>query len=327
MRSAGVIAFQAVVMFILLAVGYLLYKKKLLGDEATGQLSNIAISIINPIVIFNAYQTDFNPSLFRGLMYALLLAFMAQTILVASSYIIVRTTSKNFEIERFALGYSNCAFMGIPLIEAIYGAEGVFYLTAFITAFNVFMWTHGVMLMGGRSSFAAPNGKKAPGERAKSLLKIVVSPAILSIVLGLVCFFTGLRMPQIIQQPLNYLGSMNTPLAMLVSGATIARSGLLDAFKNRRVYILQSVKLLIVPMLLAALYVPMELFGIKSMIVETVIIAAAAPTASSTIMFSYKYGKDAGYAANHFALSTLAGMITMPLVLAFSKMLAGLFIP
>jgi len=326
MRSAGVIAFQAVVMFILLAVGYLLYKKKLLGDEATGQLSNIAISIINPIVIFNAYQTDFNPSLFRGLMYALMLAFMAQTILVASSYIIVRAANKNFEIERFALGYSNCAFMGIPLIEAIYGAEGVFYLTAFITAFNVFMWTHGVILMGGRSSFAS-NGKKALRERAKSLLKIVISPAILSIVLGLVCFFTGLRMPQIIQQPLNYLGSMNTPLAMLVSGATIAKSGLLDAFKNRRIYILQSVKLLIVPMLLAALYVPMELFGIKPMIVETVIIAAAAPTASSTVMFSYKYGKDAGYAANHFALSTLAGMITMPLVLAFSQMLAGLFIP
>lgn len=149
MKSAGVIAFQAVVMFILLAVGYFLYKKKLIGDEATQQMSNIAISIINPIVIFNAYQTDFDPSLFRGLMYALLLAFIAQTILVASSYIIVRAGHKSFEIERFALGYSNCAFMGIPLIEATYGAEGVFYLTAFITAFNVFMWTHGVILMGG----------------------------------------------------------------------------------------------------------------------------------------------------------------------------------
>lgn len=321
MKSAGVIAFQAVVMFILLAVGYFLYKKKLIGDEATQQMSNIAISIINPIVIFNAYQTDFDPSLFRGLMYALLLAFIAQTILVASSYIIVRAGHKSFEIERFALGYSNCAFMGIPLIEATYGAEGVFYLTAFITAFNVFMWTHGVILMGGSE------GGKTPGGRAKALLKIVVSPAILSIVLGMICFFTGLRMPQIIQQPLNYLGSMNTPLAMLVSGATIAKSGMLDAFKNRRIYLLQSVKLLIVPMLLAALYVPMELFGIKSMIVETMLIAAAAPTASSTIMFSYKYGKDAGYAANHFALSTLAGMITMPLVLAFAKMLSGLFIP
>lgn len=321
MRSALVITFQAAVMFILLAVGYFLYKKKLLGDEATKQLSNITIAIINPIVIFNAYQTDFDPSLFRGLMYALLLAFIAQTILVASSYIIVRGNRESFEIERFALGYSNCAFMGIPLIEATFGAEGVFYLTAFITAFNVFMWTHGVILMGGS------NNRKTAKEHTKDLLNILLSPAILSIILGLVLFFTGWRMPQIIQQPLNYLGAMNTPLAMLVSGATIARAGLFEGFKHGRIYFLQSVKLLVVPILLAALFVPTELFGVKPMIVDTIIIAAAAPTASSTIMFAYKYGKNSEYASNHFAMSTLAGIITMPLVSAFAKMLEGLFIP
>lgn len=321
MNSALIIAFQAAVMFILLAVGYFLYKKKFLGDEATQQLSNIAISIINPIVIFNAYQTDFDPSLFRGLMFALLLAFIAQTILVGSAYIMVRPNHQSAEIERFALGYSNCAFMGIPLIEATFGFEGVFYLTAFITAFNVFMWTHGVILMGGsRRNVSAK-------ERVKSVLKIILSPAILSIVLGLLCFFTGLRMPSIIQQPLDYLGSMNTPLAMLVSGATIARAGLLDGLKNKRIYFLQSFKLLIVPMLLAALYVPMELFGVSPIVVNTIILAAAAPTASSTIMFAYKFGRDSGYASNHFAMSTVAGIITMPLVLAFAQMLERLFIP
>lgn len=321
MKSALIIAFQAVVMFILLAVGYFLYKKKFLGDAATKQLSDIAITIINPIVIFNAYQMDFNPSLFRGLMYALLLAFITQTILVGSAYIMVRANHENFEIERFALGYSNCAFMGIPLIDATFGTEGVFYLTAFITAFNVFMWTHGVVLMGGSNSGGTAK------ERARSLLKILVSPAILAVVLGLVLFFTGLRLPGIIQQPLDHLGAMNTPLAMLVSGATIAKAGLLDGLKNKRIYFLQSFKLLIVPMLLAALYVPMELFGVSPMIVDTIIIAAAAPTASSTIMFSYKFDKNAGYASNHFAMSTIAGMVTMPVVLAFAKMLERLFIP
>ncbi|MCM1166389.1 MAG: AEC family transporter [Lachnospiraceae bacterium] len=321
MSSALVIAFQAAVMFILLAFGWLLYKKKLLGDEATRQLSNIAITIINPIVIFNAYQTDFAPQLFRGLMYALLLAFIAQTILVCSAYIMVRAGHGSFEVERFALGYSNCAFMGIPLVEATFGSEGVFYLTAFITAFNVFMWTHGVVLMGGSGE------KKTAADRAKAVLKILLSPAILSIVLGLIFFFTGLRMPSVIQQPLNYLGAMNTPLAMLVSGATIAKSGLLDGLKNKRIYFLQMFKLLIVPMLLTALYVPMELFGVSPIVIKTTLLAAAAPTASSTIMFAYKFGKDEGYASNHFAMSTLAGIVTMPLVLAFAQMLERLFIP
>lgn len=314
MQSALVIAYQTVIMFILLAVGYFLYRGKLLGDEAAQQLSNIAISIINPIVIFNAYQREFVPEMLRGLIYALILGFIAQGILVLSGLIIVRKKHQDFEVERFALGYSNCAFMGIPLVQATFGAEGVFYLTAFITAFNVFMWTHGVIQM---------SGKKLVG---RELLKIVLSPAILAIVLGLVCFFTGLRLPGVIQQPLDYLGAMNTPLAMLVSGATIAKSGLSGAFKSRRVYMIQAFKLLLVPILLIVMLVPAEIVGVSPVIVKTILIAAAAPTASATIMFAYKYGKNTKAASNHFTLSTVLGIVTMPLIMAVAGMLERLML-
>lgn len=318
MESALIVAVQAVIMLILLSVGYGLYKGKLLGDEAAKQLSNITISIINPIVIFNSYQTEFDPEKLRGLLVALILSFAAQGILVGAATIIVRANHDGYETERFALSYSNCAFMGIPLVEATFGSDGVLYLTAFITAFNVFMWTHGVVLMGG-------SGQKTAKERLNALLKILVSPAILSIVLGLIFFFTGFRLPEVIQQPLNYLGSMNTPLAMIVSGATIAGAGLSDCFKSRRVYLLQSVKLLIVPILLAALFVPMRIFGIDASIVNTVLIAAAAPTASATIMFAYKFGRDEKLASNHFALSTIASIITIPLILTLSGIFNSLY--
>ena len=188
MESAMIVAQQSVIMLILLAVGYGLYKGKLIGDEASKQLSDIAITIINPIVIFNAYQTDFDHEKLRGLIIALVLSFAAQGILVGAAAIIVRSTRKNFEIERFALGYTNCAFMGIPLVQATFGSEGVFYLTAFITAFNIFMWTHGVILMSGGE-------KKTAKQRAKEFLKILLSPAIIAIILGLVFFFTGFRLP------------------------------------------------------------------------------------------------------------------------------------
>ncbi len=318
MNSASIIAFQAVVMFILLLVGYLLYKRKLLGEDAAKQLSNIALSVINPIVIFNAYQKDFNSRLAIGLLYAVILALVSQAVLVLAAKMAVRKKNENFRIERFALAYSNCAFMGIPLVEATFGSEGVFYLTAYITAFNLFMWTHGVVLMSGESG-------KTPAERAKSLLKILISPSIIAIILGLLCFFIGIRMPSIIALPLEYLGSMNTPLAMLVSGATIAKAGILKGFKCPRIYFLQLFKLIIVPMLLALLFIPVRMAGVSSIITNVVLIAAAAPTASATIMFSYKYNRDAEYASGHFALSTIAGVLTMPLVLAFSDWLGSIF--
>lgn len=301
-------------MFILLGVGYLLYKLKFLDDESTRQLSNIVITIINPIVIFNAYQTDFRPELAKGLLFAMILAFFGQTVLVLVAKLVVRKDRDDFRVERFAAGYSNCAFMGIPLVNAAFGSEGVFYLTSFITAFNVFMWTHGVILM---------SSKKLD---RKSLVKILVSPAMLSIVLGVVFFLTGLRMPEIIQQPLDYLGAMNTPLAMIVSGATIAKSGLLTGIKDVRVYRLQAFKLLITPLLLAVIYVPLELLGVSPLVVNTVLIAAAAPTASSTIMFSYKFGANEKYASAHFAVSTLISMVTIPVVMAAVKFLENLIV-
>lgn len=320
MDSALTVAAQAAIMLILLGVGYGLYKGRLLSDETTKQLSNIALSVIMPIVIFNSYQTQFAPEKLRGLLVALLLSFVAQGLFAAAATIIVRSANENCQTERFALCYSNCAFMGIPLVEAAFGSDGVFYLTAYITAFNVFMWTHGVVLMRGGE-------KRSAKERLKALLKILLSPAILAVLIGLAFFFTGLRLPDILQTPLNYLGSMNTPLAMLVSGATIAKSGLLECFKSRRVYFLQAFKLVIVPVLLTALFVPFQMFGVDGLIVNTVLIAAAAPTASATIMFAYKYGRDEKCASNHFALSTIASVVTIPLIVTLSGWMSKLFIP
>lgn len=302
-------------MFILLGVGYFLYKIGYLDSDSTRRLSNIAILVVNPIVIFNAYQTDFQPELAKGLLYAMILAFFCQIVMLIIAKLAIRKKSENYRVDRFAAGYSNCVFMGIPLIQAAFGAEGVFYLTAFITALNVFAWTHGVILMSG--------GEKQP---PKSLLKIVLSPATIAIALGVIVFLTGFRLPDIIQQPVDYLGAMNTPLAMIVSGATIAKAGLLSGLKNKRIYAVQSLKLLITPALLSAVLVFTELLGVSSLVVNTVLIAAASPTASLTIMFSYKFGQDEQYASHHFAISTLASMVTIPLIMVWIKLLESLII-
>ena len=315
MDSALIIAFQAVVMFILLFFGYFLYKAKMLSDESTKQLSAITLTIVNPVVIFNSYLMDFNTELLAGLGISTLLGAVAHLMLILASQIAVRKGRDNFEIDRFAIIYCNCGFMGIPLIKATFGDEGVFYLTGFITMFNLFMWTHGTLLMSGQKT----QGIK---DTAKTFGKVLLSPAILAIVIGMVFFFTGLRLPSILQTPLDYVGSLNTPLAMIVSGATIAKAGLLRGFKCGRAYYIQIFKLLAVPVVLALMFVPLAKLGVSMTVINTVLIAAAAPTASATIMFSYRHGKDESYASGQFALSTISSMATMPLILMLSAFLA-----
>ncbi len=317
MDSAKIIAFQAVVMFILLFFGYFFYKRKMLSADGTKQLSAIALSVVNPIVIFNSYQMEFNTTLLLGLATATGLAVIAHLALIVASKIAVRKGRQSFEIERFAIIYANCGFMGIPLVNATFGSEGVFYLTGFITVFNLFMWTHGTIMMSGQKS----TGFK---QTVKAISRVLLNPAIIAIALGMVFFFTGLRLPEILQTPLDYIGSMNTPLAMIVSGATIAKAGLLSGFKCGRVYYVQLFKLLLVPALLTMAFVPLAKLGVSMTVINTILIASSAPTASATIMFSYRHGRDEAYASRHFAVSTIASMLTMPLVLMLSAFYAGL---
>lgn len=96
------------------------------------------------------------------------------------------------------MSYSNSGFIGIPLISGVLGDKGVFYMTAYITVFNLLLWTHGIILMGDNDGL-------------KGAWKNFLSPAILSIVIGIILFLFQLRLPQFIENPLEMIASMNTP--------------------------------------------------------------------------------------------------------------------
>jgi len=208
-------------------------------------------------------------------------------------------------VERFAAAYSNCAFMGIPLIEAVYGTDGIFYLTAYIAVFNLLSWTHGVMAMTEKMSL-------------RSAVNALKAPTVIATALGLAMFFLQIRLPDIIMQPLNYISSLNTPLAMLISGITIARSDILAALKKPGIYLTGFIKLIAAPLLVALIMAPMN---IEPVIRDTIIISTACPTATMTIMFAARYGKNSVYAAEIFAVSTIASAVTIPFTLLIASFL------
>lgn len=98
-----------------------------------------------------------------------------------------REARQALAVERFSVIYSNCGFIGIPLVQALFGNEGVFYLTAVMTAFNILVWTHGLFLFTGGEKFSI-----------KGLLKALCSPSILAVPIGLICFLLRLRVPDVV---------------------------------------------------------------------------------------------------------------------------------
>ena len=174
---ANTILDQTIIMLILIMVGVLCFKAHIISRESNKDLSKLVLQVVNPAVIFMSYQTDYKSELVRNLLLTFALSVGSMAILIAAAYIFIRKKEdRETEIERFSAIYSNCGFMGIPLMNALFGMEGVFYLTAYITVFNIIVWTHGIILISGEKDI-------------KKVIKVFYSPTIISIVLGIICFF------------------------------------------------------------------------------------------------------------------------------------------
>lgn len=297
---------QTIIMLILILTGVLCAKTKIIGTEANKDLSKFVLQVINPVVIFMAYQSEYRPELAKNLLITFGLSVLSFIIMIVLAYVLVRRKDKReTEIERFSLIYSNCGFMGIPLVDALFGDEGVFYLTAFITVFNIFVWTHGIILISGEKNI-------------KNIVKVLRSPTIISIVLGLICFFARIRIPEVPAQALTFIKEINTPMAMIVSGVTMADTDILKLVKNLRVYLICILRLLVIPIAVVGV---LSVFNIDSKVMLTIIAASAAPPAAMCTLHCIRYGKNSVYSSEIFTAGTIFSIVTLPLIVKMAELL------
>ena len=300
---------QTIIMLILMAVGAVCSKTGMISENTNKDLSRFVLQIVNPVVIFMSYQTENNAKLVHNLLLTFALSAGAFAVMIALSYILIRhKDGRDTAVERFSAVYSNCGFMGIPLVNALYGMEGVFYLTAFITTFNIIAWTHGIIMISGEKDF-------------KKAVKVFYSPTMISIMLGLITFFIQFKLPSIPAKALGYITELNTPLAMLVSGVTIAGTDPLKILRKKRVYYVCFLRLLLIPAILSLIlaFIPAD-----EKVRMTVIVAASAPPAAMCTLQCIRYGKNSLYASEIFTFGTILSIATLPLVAAINERLTNI---
>lgn len=289
---------QTIIMFIILIIGAICYKVGLINDEGKKQLSSLVMYVVNPLLIFLAYQTDFRTELLSGLLWTAVMAVITYAAFILLSKLIFREKEgREAAVEQFSVVYSNCGFMGTPLIFGVFGSEGVFLQNGFITVFNLCVWTHGLMTM--------------RGDRKASVLRAVKTPAVIAVLLGMVLFFLQIRLPEIPYNALNNVAEMTTPLAMIVAGASIISSNIVKSLKNVRVYLVAACRLLLFPLIGFLLFMWLPASETAKLIT---LIEIACPTATIGMMFAITFNKNAEYCSQIFAVTTLLSMGTLPLV-------------
>ncbi len=297
---------QTIIMLILITVGIVCSKTKIISKDSNKDLSKFVLQVVNPVMIFMSYQTDYKPELVKNLLLTFVLSLGAYAVTILLAYLLIPSKKgRETELERFSAIYSNCGFMGIPLVNALFGMEGVFYLTAFITVFNLIVWTHGIILISGEKSM-------------KNIVKVLYSPTIIAIVLGIITFFLQIRLHEVPAKALEFISQLNTPMAMIVSGVTMAETNVLKLLKKGGVYYICFLRLLLIPAILAALLSPL---GISEKVRLTVIVAASAPPAAMCTLQCIRYGRNSVYASEIFTAGTILSVLTLPLVVEFTELL------
>ena len=298
---------QVLVLFLLILVGFLCNKAKLLTKEANKRISDLVVIVVAPCVIVKSFLREFNPRMLTMLLLALLIAAVSHIVMILLCALLIRDKDEQRRrVLQFGAMFSNAGFMAIPLQEALLGVDGVFFGAAYLVMFYIFSWSWGVFLM--------------TGDRSKiTVKKILVTPGVIGVVIGMILFVSSVKLPNVITTTLGHISNLNTPLPMIVVGYYLAESNLLVALKDKGNYLCMGIRLIFFPLLtLGILY----LCGVRGAILMSMVIAISAPVAAMTTMFSEKFGADTILSVQLVSLSTLFSMITMPVIVALAQMIA-----
>lgn len=150
MQSFIIVFGQVLSLFIMIAVGFCLYKVKFIDDTGAAQMTDLLLYAVTPCIVINAFDMEFDPQVAVEIAIFAVTGAAVMFFGMLAGMLIFRGRDENAcAVQRFAMVFSNCGFMGIPLAEAICGDEGVLYASIFMSIFNLFQWTYGVTIMSG----------------------------------------------------------------------------------------------------------------------------------------------------------------------------------
>ncbi len=299
------VAEQVLVLFILIAVGFILGKTKVMGDGGAKICADIALLIATPCTVIHSFRREATVENVVGLAVALGCSLLIHAVGIGVGHLLYRGNCPDKEVYRLAVAMSNAGFMALPLQQAVLGDTGVFYGATYVVAFNVVLWSYGQVSMTG-------------GKGGLSAKKILVNPGTIGLVIGFLVMLLPVDLPTVLTAPLTHLANLNTPLPMLFIGYYLSKTDLKVALKQPACLGACGVRLVVIPALSAAI---LYVLGVRDTLLVSMVIASSAPIAAGVPMFASRYGRNTDIAVNMVSVSTLLSIITMPILVALVQQL------
>jgi predicted permease len=298
-----VILNQMAVLFLLMAVGFVIGKAKMITSEGNRILSKFVLFVAMPCTLLSSVLASDATISAADTFFFLLLA----TLMFAISFIIalpiIRLLGGKKEdrgILYYTAVFGNVGFMGIPICIAIFGIASVYYVALAVVIFSLLSFSVGILMVSG----------KGEGFSIKPLF----NPTLIVSVLTIPVAIFDISFPFIIADAVSSIGDIATPAAMIVTGATLAHIPLKNLFAEWRIYPATAIKLLVIPV---SVWLILRLFVTDDLVLGVLVILSAMPTAVMAVMFAIQYDGNERTATAGVFLTTLLCGITVPLLVYF----------
>lgn len=287
-----------ITLLILILCGYVLTKIKIMNREFRLALTDLIINFVLPCNIIKSFMIDFNGDIFRACLAIFVISAVTQVVTWLLGKLLYSRAQEGRKAPlQYGTMVSNAAFLGNPIVEGLYGAQGPLYASIYLIPQRVMMWSAGI------SCFTGTRGQGV-------LKKVLTHPCIVAVGIGLILMVTGLSLPAWADKSLGMVGGCNTALSLIVIGSILAE---LDprSLINRDSLGYCLLRLAVIPVLVFA---GCCLFGADKLVTQTATILAGMPAPIIAAMLSSKYGKDEQFAVSLVFLSTVVSMVSIPVL-------------
>lgn len=288
-------------LLLLIIIGIIIKRMEIINSEQQKGISSLLIKLILPSNIIHSFISGLkiNSDLIINCAWAIGISLFIQLFATLLSHFIFKRFNKTkANVMSYGMIVSNSSFIGIPVVENIYGAIGTLYTSVFQIPIRITMWTAGLSLYTDEKNLK------------KKIKKMLIHPCIIAVFLGFLLLIIQIPIPSLIVDTISILSKCTTPMSMLIIGAILADIDWKNLFDFSAIYY-TLFRLIIFPLFILMI---LHFTPVDQMIKSIAIIMTGMPAGSTTAILAQQYNYDYKYAAKIILISTLASIITIPLL-------------
>ena len=309
-----------IMMFLLVAAGAILKSTGILKDDAKSILTDLVLYFFLPCNIINSFRMEFNLDILRKFAVVLAISLLVQLLCYILSRVLYNHKPKEVKrVMQYCTIVSNSGFLGLPIAQGIYGAEGMMYASIFIIPMRVMMWSAGIACF-----TESPDMKSV-------VKKLVVHPCIVAVYIGLGLLLFQVPLNQMYNAVLNcglplvpdltkvLLGALDkgvrsaggctTAMTMILIGMMFSGMSVRSMLDGNALFI-SALRLVILP---GVVLLGCRLFGVDPFLTGVCLLITGMPAGSTSAILAAKYGCDYTFATKCIVVSTLLSMISIPI--------------